>query len=140
MGQENPQAPVLATLIFDSDVLIWILRGHGKALQFAGAVAPRERNVSVISYLELIRGCRDQREARDFNELIEGWFNEVIPLKPEATDTAVSLMVKYGLSHRPGVNDVLIAATALSRSEALATGNVKHFAYVPGLVVRPFHR
>jgi predicted nucleic acid-binding protein len=36
------------------------------------------------------------------------------------------------------VADVLIAATALDCGEVVATANVKHFDFIPGLVVKPF--
>jgi predicted nucleic acid-binding protein len=47
-------------------------------------------------------------------------------------------MREFGRSHQPSAPDTLIAATALETGEALATGNVKHFRFVPGLVIRPF--
>jgi hypothetical protein len=125
-------------LIFDSDVIIWMLRKRPKALRFARAADPSERNVSVVCYLEILRGCRDRQEAKQLTLFIKEWFTEIIPLKPEIGDSAVSLMEQFALSHRPGVDDLLVAATALNRREVLATGNVKHFDFIPGLVVRRF--
>lgn len=125
-------------MIFDSDVVIWLLRRHPLALRFARAIDPGECNISVVSYLEVLRGCRDQVEARDLGEFIGGWFTEVLPLTPEISASAVSLMGQFALSHRPGVYDTHIAATALSRKETLATGNVKHFKFIPGLALRGF--
>lgn len=125
-------------MIFDSDVVIWMLRGHPKAVRFARTIDPAERNVSVVSHLEVLRGCRNRLEANDFREFMEEWFTEVVPLKPEIGDSAVSLMAQFALSHRPGVDDMLIAATALDRKETVATGNLKHFNFIPGLVVQRF--
>ena len=115
-----------------------MLRGHPKAVRFARTIDPADRNVSVVSYLEVLRGCRDRREANDIREFMEEWFTEVVPLKPEIGDSAVSLMAQFALSRRPGVDDLLIAATALFRREPMATGNVKHFRFIPGLVVQRF--
>ena len=115
-----------------------MLRRHPKAVRFARAIDPTERNVSVVSYLEVLRGCRNRMEANDFREFMDEWFTEVVPLKPEIGDSAVSLMAQFALSHRPGVDDMLIAATALYRKEIVATGNLKHFSFVPGLVVQRF--
>ncbi len=125
-------------MIFDSDVIIWMLRGHPKAVRFARETDPAERNISVISYLEVLRGCRDRREANDFKEFVEEWFTEVVPLKPEIGDSALLLMAQFALSRRPGVDDLLIATTALSRKETVATGNVKHYNFIPGLIVHRF--
>lgn len=138
MGQKNSETALQTTLIFDSDVVIWMLRGHPKAVRFARTIDPAERNVSVISYLEVLSGCRDRPESNDFREFMEDWFTEVVPLKPEIGDSAVALMAQFALSRRPGVDDMLIAATALSRKETVATGNVKHFDFIPGLVVQRF--
>ncbi len=138
MGRKDPQTALQTTLIFDSDVVIWMLRRHPKAVRFARAIDPAERSLSVVSYLEILRGCRDRQEAHDFREFMEAWFTEIVPLRPEIGDSAVSLMEKFALSHRPGVDDMLIAATALTRREAMATSNVKHFRFVPGLVVHHF--
>jgi len=115
-----------------------MLRRHPTAIRFARAVDPSERNVSVVTYLEVLRGCRDRQEADDLTLFMQDWFTEIITLKPEFGDSAVSLMKQLGVSHRPGVDDMLIAATALERREIVATGNVKHFNFVPGLVVRRF--
>lgn len=138
MGKKNPQTSLQTTLIFDSDVVIWMLRRHPKAVRFARTIDPAERNVSVVSYLEVLRGCRNRLEANDFKEFMEEWFTEVIPLKAEIGDSAVLLMAQFALSHHPGVDDMLIAATGLDRKETVATGNVKHFRFIPGLIVQPF--
>jgi predicted nucleic acid-binding protein len=125
-------------MIFDSDIAIWILRGDARAMKFAQGFSPEERLLSVVSHLELLQGCRHRREQQDLEELLSGWFGEILPLDTRISRRAVLLMREFGLSHRPSASDLLIAATALEAGEALATGNVKHFRFVPGLVIRPF--
>jgi predicted nucleic acid-binding protein len=138
LGKKNAQAAVLLTLIFDSDVVIWMLRKKAQALRFARSLEPGECNISVVSYLEILRGCRDGEEVKALSEFIGEWFSDIVPVRPEICISAVSLMRKFALSHRPGVDDTLIAATALNRGEPLATGNIKHFKFIPGLVLRKF--
>lgn len=130
MGQKDPQAAVFSALIFDTDVAIWMLRRHPEAVQLARSFAQSERLLCVISYLELLRGCRDAHELKGLVELAEDWFTEVIALTPEVSDRATALMKQFPLSRRPGVNDGLIAATAIYRQEALTTGNVRHFDFI----------
>jgi predicted nucleic acid-binding protein len=125
-------------LIFDTDVTIWILRGESRALDFARATPPERRLMSVVSQLELLEGCRNRREQRAVEELLNGWFAEIIPVDAGVSRLAARLMQQFGLSHRPGMADVLIAATALQTGDTLATSNVKHFRFVPGLVIEPF--
>jgi predicted nucleic acid-binding protein len=92
----------------------------------------------VISELELLEGCRDQREQRAVEELLQGWFAGVVPLDARISQVGVRLMRKFGLSHGPGTADVLITATALETGEPRATSNLKHFRFVPGLTIEPF--
>lgn len=125
-------------MIFDTDIAIWMLRGEPSALAFASAVPPDKRLMSVVSQLELLQGCRDRREQRALEELLRGWFSEIVPVDAKVCHSAVGLMRQFALSHRPGAADVLIAATALQTGEPLATANVRHFRFVPGLLIEAF--
>jgi predicted nucleic acid-binding protein len=125
-------------LIFDTDVAIGMLKGAPSALSFARATAPDRRLMSVVSELELLQGCRNQREQQAVEELLHGWFAEIFPVDPGISRLAVRLMQQFRLSHGPGMADVLIAATALEKGEPLATGNLKHFRFVPGLAIEAF--
>lgn len=138
MGSKNPPAPLRPTLIFDTDVAIWILRGAPSALTFARATPPERRLMSVVSKLELLERCRNRREQRAVEELLNGWFGEIVPVDASISRLAVRLMQQFGLTHRPGMADVLIAATALETGEPLATSNLKHFRFIPGLAIEPF--
>jgi predicted nucleic acid-binding protein len=134
---ENTETPVPA-LIFDTDIVVWMTRNRPAALQFARGVRPTERNVSVISYLELLYGSRNQEELMYLQQLVAGWFTEILPVTAAITGSARRLMEDFALSHRPNVSDVLVAATALDRREPLATCNAKHYRFVPGLQLRIF--
>jgi predicted nucleic acid-binding protein len=98
--------------------------------------APAERNVSAVSYLELLYGCRNSSELIFLRKSLSERFAETIPVTESISHLAIRFMEKYALSKRPGTNDVLIAATAVERKEVLVTGNSKHFDFVPGLELR----
>jgi len=134
---QGSEAPVPA-LIFDTDILIWRLRNHAGAVEFVNRVSPDERNLSAISYLELLYACRNANELGRLHKSVTEHLAQVIPVTEAITEAAIHLMEKYALSRRPGSNDVLIAATALDRGEALVTGNRKHFDFIPGLEVKAF--
>lgn len=125
-------------MIFDTDILIWFLRKHPAAADFVDTVPLSERNLSAVSYLELLHGCRNTGELREAGQMVADLFAEVLPLTERVTETARQLMERFVLSRRPGTTDVLIAATALSRGEGVATGNQKHFSFVPGLEIKVF--
>lgn len=125
-------------MIFDTDILVWVLRRHLGAVQFVERVPLPERKVSAISYLELLHGCRDRQEVNHLNNHVVTKFSEVLPISERITASAERLMERFTLSHRPDVSDVIIAATALHFGDELATGNVKHFDFIPGLTVKRF--
>lgn len=125
-------------MIFDSDILVWVLKRHLVAVKFVERVPIADRKISAISYLEIIYGCRDREELNRLHKLIETKFYEVLPLSEAITSAALDLMEKFGLSHRPDVSDLIIAATALRQGEEVATGNIKHFDFVPGLMLKRF--
>jgi tRNA(fMet)-specific endonuclease VapC len=125
-------------LILDTNIIVWVLRGHPRAIAFVDHLPLAERNLSSVSHLELLRGCRDKPDMQRTLQLLEDEFAEIVPLDEKATRLAVGLMEMYALPRRPGIPDILIAATAMTRGEVLATGNVKDFNYIPGLRLKPF--
>jgi hypothetical protein len=125
-------------LIFDTDILVWVHRGHPEAARFINRVPVEERNLSVISFLELLYGSRDATDLRNVQKLVEELFAEVVPMTESISASALRIMKSSVLAHRLDVSDAVIAATALSRQEPVATGNQKHFKFIPGLSVRLF--
>ena len=137
MAAEDTETQVPA-LIFDTDILIWRLRMHPGAVKLVEQVSPAERNLSAVSYLELLYGCRDMNDLKRLQKSVTGHFAQVVPITGGISESAVHLMEKYSLSRRPDTNDMLIAATALNMRETLVTGNRKHFEFIPGLDLKVF--
>ena len=127
-------------MILDTNIIVWVLRAHPRAIAFVDRLPLAERNVSSISHMELLRGCRDKLDMEQTLRLIEEELGETVPVDEKMTKLAIDLMKKYALARRPGVPDLLIAATAMTRGEVLATENVKDFQYIPGLRLKPFIR
>jgi len=125
-------------LIFDTDILIELLQKSEAAAFLIDSVPLERRNVCVISYLELVRGCRSRENLKRIQQFVRNRFTEVIGVTREMNALAVRIMDEYALSHRPGAVDVLIAAAALDRREPLVTGNFKHYRFIPGLEVKQF--
>jgi predicted nucleic acid-binding protein len=46
-------------MLFDSDVLIWVLRGKKEAVDLLHSVPDNNKAISIISYMELLEGVRD---------------------------------------------------------------------------------
>lgn len=125
-------------MIFDTDILISVQRGHSGAAQFVNVVPADQRNISVISYLELLYGSRDGSDLKKAQSMVDDLFAVVLPINEEISANAVRILEKFVLAHGIDASDALIAATALERHEPLATGNQKHFRFIPGLDLRVF--
>jgi len=125
-------------LIFDTDIIVWVLRGHPEAIRLVEGVPLAERRISAISYLELLYGCRDKLQLRQLVEHVSTKYSEILPVSEAITSAALHTMERFALSQRSEATDVLIAATALNRGEVVATANVRHFDFIPGLEIKPF--
>lgn len=123
-------------VLIDSDVLIWIARGHASAILKVQAL-PNWR-ISAVSYMELAQGCRNKSELKALQKAFKSDANDVLPVTQTISDLACTLVDKYALSHSVHVADALIAATAMVHAIPLLTGNAKHFSAIKGLVIEVF--
>lgn len=125
-------------MIFDTDILVSVQRGHAGAAQFVNFVPAVQRNLSVISYLELLYGSRDRNDLKKAQSMVADLFAVVVSINEGISAKAVRIMESFVLAHGIHASDALIAATALERHEPLATGNHKHFRFIPGLELTIF--
>jgi predicted nucleic acid-binding protein len=123
-------------MLIDSDVLVWLTRGHLKAAQRLQEIP--EWKISVVTYIELAQGCRDKAELARLKKGLAAHQVEVIQITPPISQQAATLVDQFGLSHHMRLPDALIAATALEHRLPLITANVKHFGAVSGLTVEVF--
>ena len=123
-------------MLVDSDVLIWGTRGHAGALEAINALDPM--HLSVVSYMELAQGCRNKAELKQLKKGLSLLQAVIEPLDETTSALAADLIDTYALSHSLRVADALIAATAMTRSLTLLTGNDKHFSQIKGLVLQVF--
>jgi predicted nucleic acid-binding protein len=125
-------------VIVDTDILIWYFRGDEAARRFLTGVPFPERTVSALTVMELLQGCRDQRETRDTAVFVSENLAAVIHPDEAISRRALQLLELYARRAGLRVVDALIAATALERSVALATANVRHYRAITGLSVVGF--
>ena len=120
-------------MIFDTDVLIWALRGNARAARTIDSAA--DRRLSVVSFMELLQGSRSNGEAHQIRQSLVQLQFTVLPLSEGIGRRATDLIERHALLHGLRVADALIAATALESNQALCTANAKHFRSVWGLSV-----
>lgn len=123
-------------MLIDSDVLIWMMRGHIGAAARLQAILPWR--ISVVTYIELAQGCRNKLELTQAKKGLSLRQTEILPINETISNRAISLIDQYALSHGLLLADALIAATAQEHGLALLTANVKHFSAIENLAVEAF--
>jgi predicted nucleic acid-binding protein len=112
-------------MLFDTDVIIWALRGNRRAaaaMDKAGTL-----DLSVVSYMELIRGARNKSELRMAAAYVMDLGFRILPLSENIGHRASVYLEEYALRSDIGIPDALIAATAVENRIQLCSGNAKHY-------------
>jgi hypothetical protein len=123
-------------VIFDTDVLIWAFRGNLKAAR--ALIADPTRQVSIISYMEILRGVHDKREAKAVRVFLASLDFDVLPLSAEIGGRAADFVEEHFLSSGLDIPDALIAATVIQEGVTLCTGNLRHFRAIKDLDLHVF--
>lgn len=125
-------------MIVDTDILIWYFRGDEAARRFLGRVPFPERTVSALTVMELLQGCRDQREVRHMAVFVSENLAAVIHPDEAISRHAIRLLERHALQAGLRVVDALIAATALEAAAPLATANFRNYRVIAGLSLLRF--
>lgn len=118
-------------MIFDTDILIWAIRGRAWAQRLL--ISADSRAISLASWMEQVEGARDKRELANLRTMITDLEMRILPLSEPIGALAAEYLENYALSNGLEAMDALIAATAAKHNDTLATGNAKHFKTIPGL-------
>ncbi|MDQ6773221.1 MAG: type II toxin-antitoxin system VapC family toxin [Candidatus Dormibacteraeota bacterium] len=117
-------------VVFDTSVLIDILRNDSAALEYARGV--REvPTCSEVTRVEIVRGLRSAERA-SAEQLFQAvrWVAVDEPIARQAGELG-----RRWDRHRPGISlaDLVVAATTEQLEAYLATTNVRHFPMFEGL-------
>ena len=112
-------------MIFDTDVLIWLMRQNANAISFVASVQQRE--IAQATWLELVEGVRNKRELAEVKSLLIDLNIRILPFTESIGQRAGILMEEHALKGGLDAMDSLIAATALVNNLPLATANHKHY-------------
>jgi len=116
-------------LLLDTNILIDVLRGEPPALAW---LEQQERpRISVISWIEVLVGCREGESGR-----VEAWLDTFprLPLNDAIALETVRLRKRHGMK----IPDAIILATARCADFSLATRNSRDFPLTLGGVVHPY--
>ena len=122
--------------MIDSDVLVWVTRGHQGAAARLKQIAVWR--ISAVTYMELAQGCRDKAELERVKKALSISGTPIAPVNESICERAMRLIDQHALGDGLRLADALIAATALEHGLPLLTGNIKHFGVIDGLDVEPF--
>jgi len=125
-------------MLFDTDVLIWCFRGNEKAAKRIDRESG-ERLLSIVSYMELIQGARNNREKKLIHSFLADVNFIVLPLSENIGKRASIYIEEYALQHGIQMADALIAATAMENGSVLCTSNYKHFKCIKDLSLDVFN-
>jgi predicted nucleic acid-binding protein len=119
--------PELILLV--TNILIDVLRGEEVALRWLEAQG--QASISVITWIEVLVGCRPQERER-----VETWLEGFRrwPVDDAIARESVGLRQLHGLK----VPDAIILATAICTGLPLATRNTRDFPLALGGVVHPY--
>jgi hypothetical protein len=123
-------------MLFDTDILIWVQRGNGKAAQLVDHA--RERFISVQTYMELLQAAKDKGQHAIIKQYMRDLSFIVLPLTENIGHRALVYIEEYGLSSGMRAGDSIVAATATENGLMLATGNARHFRPVKDLSLKIF--
>ena len=123
-------------MIFDSDVVVWFLRGEPAAIDLLDSTA--DRAISIVTLMEVQQGAKSKREMKTTRELFQQRAFRILPLTESIGHIAAGLIEEHSLACGLGVQDAIIAATAREAGETLATGNFRHFRPIANLDLKPF--
>ncbi|MEW6201320.1 MAG: type II toxin-antitoxin system VapC family toxin [bacterium] len=123
-------------MLFDTDILVWVFRGSDKAAAIIEEIP--ERQISVVTFMELLQGSRDSREARAIKNFLVDFSFQMLPLTENIGHRAAIYMEEYSLKTKMCMGDALVAATAIENRITLCTGNHKHFKSITDLDLKIF--
>lgn len=118
-------------VIFDTNILIELYRGNHAVKAKVESLDANIYYISSITVAEFMVGARDKADFARVEKQLSKYTS--IPMTAEITEIFIDLFKTLTLSHRPGIADTLIAATALYYHLPLFTYNKKHFQFIPGI-------
>lgn len=126
-------------ILLDTDVMIDVLRAHAPALAWLSSLGNAPIGLPGLVALELVQGCRNRAEQQRVEKVLKD--HKLYWPTAADSDRALHDFLRLHLKGGIGVNDTLIAETAIGLNVPLATFNVRHYRSIRSLVTQqPYQR
>jgi tRNA(fMet)-specific endonuclease VapC len=122
--------------LLDTDVCIEAMKNNAQVVPRLLALPRSQIAVSAISVAELYFGAAKSAHPKKNRDVQEAFLSafKILDFDRAAADAYATIRAALERSGRPiGERDQMIAATAVSRGLAIATGNMSEFTRVPAL-------
>ena len=123
-------------MLFDTDVLIWALRGSQAAAREIDG--DETRFISAVNYMELMQGARNRREQTMIKQFLNELDFTVLPITEAVSHRAMIFIEEHALKSGIQLADALVFATACEHSITLCSANQKHFQSIQSLDAKVF--
>jgi len=123
-------------MIYDTDILIWVQRGNGKAARLIDK--DTDKQLSIFSCMELLQGAKDRAQQKYVKDFLHDFSFSVLPLTENTGHRALIYVAEFSLSANMRAGDAIIAATAVENNLTLVSSNTKHFGVVKELQLQGF--
>lgn len=131
--------------LLDTDILSELLKAKNEPVAQRAETYFRHFGrftFSAVTWYEIVRGLRAVGATTKLSGFEDfAVRSNVLPVSTAVLNIAADLWgAARGRRHPTYDADLLIAATALEHRAVLVTGNVEHFAWIPGLIVEDWRR
>ena len=123
-------------MVIDTDVLIWYMKGNQNA--YKTIEKSGQFFISVVTYMELVKGMRDKNELNNLRKALHAWDSKILYISEEISVKAMFFVEQHFLSHSIQLADALIGATAIFHGVPILTGNDKHYKILKDLQIKKF--
>lgn len=118
-------------VIFDTTVLIELYRGNQTVKDTIAEIGSGVFYISDITVAEFLVGAKDKPDLIKLEKYLKNYTS--LALNENISNIFIKHYKTFALSHRPGIADMLIAATALYYNLPVYTHNRRHFQFIPDL-------
>ncbi|MDW7738835.1 MAG: type II toxin-antitoxin system VapC family toxin [Bacillota bacterium] len=128
-----------ASLLLDTDIFINYLRGQSEEAELIRRIIFNEEFNGFYSAITEIELYSVERMSLEQEKKIKILLSSLqrIELNSPVAQLAGRLIARYRKNNGLEMPDAVIAASAVIVNASLVSKNIKHFSYIPGLVLSP---